>query len=103
MTIATCIGANVLPVVSGQLMEDYPMTMMYLTAITIISCSFMFSLAIFLYLLVQSEGDSVPHFSHEHVGLLLNLRSDWHLGQMDLEVRNNLTLIDQSLAFFALK
>ena len=48
MTIASSIGADVFPVVSGQLMEDYPMTMMYLTAITIISCSFMFALAIFV-------------------------------------------------------
>ena len=48
MSIASSIGADVFPVVSGQLMEDYPMTMMYLTAITIISCSFMFALAIFV-------------------------------------------------------
>ena len=48
MTIASSIGADVFPVVSGQLMEDYPMTMMYLTANTIISRSFMFALAIFV-------------------------------------------------------
>ena len=48
MTIASSIGADVFPVVSGQLMEDYPMTLMYLTTITIISCSILFMLAIFI-------------------------------------------------------
>ncbi len=48
MTIASSIGADVFPVVSGQLMEDYPMTLMYLTTITVISCSILFMLAIFI-------------------------------------------------------
>ena len=43
MTIASSIGADVFPVVSGQLMEDYPMT-----TVTIILCSILFMLAIFI-------------------------------------------------------
>ena len=48
MTIASSIGTKVFPIVSGQLMEHYPMTLMYSTTITIISCSILFMLAIFI-------------------------------------------------------
>ena len=48
MTIASSVGADVFPVISGQFMEDYPMTLMYLTASTIILCSTMFLSAIFI-------------------------------------------------------
>ena len=48
MSIASSIGADVFPVVSGQLMESYPMTMIYLTTVTIILCSILFMLAIFI-------------------------------------------------------
>ena len=48
MTIASFIGTKVFPIISGQLMEHYPMTLMYSTTITIISCSILFMLAIFI-------------------------------------------------------
>ena len=48
MTIASSIGMKVFPIISGQLMEHYPMTLMYSTTITIISCSILFMLAIFI-------------------------------------------------------
>jgi len=58
MTIASSIGADVFPVVSGQLMEDYPMILMYLTTITIISCSILFMLAIFIGGKITHENKS---------------------------------------------
>ena len=48
LSIGSSIGADVFPVIGGQLIEKYPMTFMYLTAITMVSCSVMFLLAIFI-------------------------------------------------------
>ena len=58
MIIASSIGADVFPVVSGQLMEDYPMTLMYLTTTTIISCSILFMFAIFIGGKITHENKS---------------------------------------------
>ena len=58
MTIASNIGTKVFPIVSGQLMEHYPMTLMYSTTITIISCSILFILAIFIGGKITHENKS---------------------------------------------
>ena len=58
MTIASSIGADVFPIISGQLMEEYPMTLMYQTATTIISCTLMFVMAIFIGRKIILEKDS---------------------------------------------
>ena len=59
MTIASCIGANIFPILSGQLLEDNPMILMYLMAATIFLYSLMFLLAIFIGREVES-GKETP-------------------------------------------
>ena len=46
--IASSFGANIFPAINGQLIEDYPMTLMYLTASTIILCSMIFMSTVFI-------------------------------------------------------
>ena len=67
MTIASSIGADVFPVVSGQLMEDYPMTLMYLTTITIISCSILFMLAIFIGGKITHQNKSTYSYAYSEL------------------------------------
>ena len=58
MIIASSTGIKVFPIISGQLMEHYPMTLMYSTTITIISCSILFMLAIFIGGKITHENKS---------------------------------------------
>ena len=58
MIIASSTGIKVFPIISGQLMEHYPMTLMYSTIITIISCSILFMLAIFIGGKITNENKS---------------------------------------------
>ena len=58
MTIASSVGADVFPVVTGQLMEDYPMILMYSTTTTVISCSVSFLLAVFIGGKIRHENKS---------------------------------------------
>merc|ERR1712062_706838 len=45
--VSSSVGAAVFPRIAGQLMEDYPMTLMYLTTASIILASLMFISSIF--------------------------------------------------------
>ena len=58
MSIASSIGANVFPVTSGQLIDDFPMILMYLLAATIGLYSMTFLLAIFVGGKIKSEKQS---------------------------------------------
>jgi fucose permease len=42
LTVASCIGAAIVPPVVGQLIADVPMVLMYLTLGTIAVCSLLF-------------------------------------------------------------
>ena len=48
MSVAACIGSNVFPLMMGQLVEDVPMIIMYLTFATIAVCSINFVIALFV-------------------------------------------------------
>ena len=55
MSIAGQLGANVFPILSGQLLEDNPMILMYLTATTI----FLYSILFFVTVFIGKKVDSV--------------------------------------------
>ena len=67
MTIASNIGTKVFPIVSGQLMEHYPMTLMYSTTITIISCSILFILAIFIGGKITHQNKSTYSYAYSEL------------------------------------
>ena len=67
MSIASSIGADVFPVVSGQLMESYPMTMIYLTTVTIILCSILFMLAIFIGGKITHQNKSTYSYAYSEL------------------------------------
>ena len=55
MSIAGQLGANIFPILSGQLLEDNPMILMYLTAATI----FLYSILFFVTVFIGKKVDSV--------------------------------------------
>ena len=67
MSIAGSFGMKVVPIVSGQLMEHYPMTLMYSTTITIISCSILFMLAIFIGGKITHQNKSTYSYAYSEL------------------------------------
>lgn len=57
MTVAATIGASLFPILEGQFLEMYPMTLMYVTCGTVIFSSLMFVFALFIGRKVELTKD----------------------------------------------
>ena len=73
MTVASSIGADLFPVISGQLLEKYPMTLMYITCGTIIFTSLMFVLAVFIGSKIDKNEDSSTEKKQEENQEMMNV------------------------------
>jgi hypothetical protein len=59
MSVASCLGADIVPLVVGQLIADVPMVLMYLTLGTIAVCSLVFIATILVGKRIQTYDPPV--------------------------------------------